>query len=301
MDNGQTSHGVNPTSQIAAADNPGGAAAQGANPAAQPGAQPGIQAGAQPGIDPTQNGRTLPIGGADGAQPQVYKPQGIAEHLLGQTDQETIDKLQKAYTGAREEIAKGKPAIPKPEEYKWNWSDGIKGQIGADDPALKEFSAIASEHGFSQQQIDAIPKFFDKLAEKGIIEKPFDASALLADLAPAGYKGSPEERQAEGGKRLTRAEGWIKQLSPQAGFDDAMKNEMRLMTTSVAGIKVIEKLMNGGVNPSVSPGGQQQQAAVTKSDVERRVADPRNNAFDPKYDEAFAQETREMFKRLYPG
>lgn len=283
----QASHGVDPTPQISNADQTG--VFKGADPAAPP---------PLPGGPGTQDGKTLPIGGADGQAGDLYKPAGLPDHLFGQNDRETLDRLAAAYKGARDEIAKGKPAVPKPEEYQWNWSDGLKGTIGKDDPAVKAFSEIAHEHGYTQQQIDAIPKLMDKLAEKGLIEKPFDASALLGDLAPEGFRGSPEEKQSKGGERLLQAESWIRQLSPQHGFDDAMKNELRLLTTSVAGVKVVETLMRSGMNPSVSGGGQPQRGA-TKGDLDARVADPRNDAFGPKYDPTFAEETRQMFKQVF--
>lgn len=243
----------------------------------------------------------IKIGGADGAQLSLYKPEGIADHLLGQDDKGTIDKLMGAYKGARDEIAKGKPQIPGAKDYQWNWSDNIKGSIAADDPAVAAFSELAHEHEFTQKQIDAIPKLFDKLAEKGIIEKPFDSAGLLTSLAPADYKGTPEERQAKGGERLTTAENWIKQLDSKV-IDDKMKGELRLLTTSLDGVRLVEHFMKSGMNASVSPGGGQGgQAPVTKEALDARVADPRNDSTrHDKYNEDFAAETRRLFKQMYP-
>lgn len=285
----QANHGVEPTAETTAADQNG--VFKPATPAA-----PGSEAGAE---------KTLPIGGADGAQPATYKPEGLPDHLLGQDDKGTIDKLSQAYKGARDELAKGKPAIPASNEYQWNWSDKVKGLggIAADDPALVAFAGIAHEHEFTQKQIDAIPKLFDQLADKGLIEKPFDAAELLTSLAPTEFKGSAEQIQAKGGERLQAVEGWIKQLDPKAhGFDDDMKQELRLLTTSVAGVRVVENLMKSGMNVSVSPGGGGgAQPVVTKAALDARVADPRNDSTrHDKFDPAFAEETRRMFKQLYP-
>lgn len=290
----EAEHGLDPTPEITAADNRGAANL----PATQTAP---VQGNGQ--ADPTQGGKTLPIGGADGGQADTYKPQGLPEHLVGQSDRETIDRLNNAYKGARDELAKGKPVIPNAGEYQFNWSDSVKahGGIAADDEAVQAFAAIAHEHGYTQQQIDAIPKFFDKLVEKGVIEPPFDSAKLLTDLAPAGYKGTPEEKQAKGGERLASAEAWIKQLDPQThGFDDAMKQELRLLTTSGPGVKVIEALMKSGMNPSVSPGGGTTAPAITKADLDARVADKRNDAMNEKFDPAFADETRRLFRQLYP-
>jgi hypothetical protein len=295
----QASHGVDATPQTQAED---GTNKGGNPPAAQPsGAQP--PAGQQPGAQPPA-GQQPPLGGADAAPAGLYNPNGtIPAHLLGQDDKGTIDKLLGAYNGARTEIAKGKPAIPEAKDYQYNWSDKVKslGVIPADDPVAQAFSEIAHEHGFTQQQMDAIPKLFDRLVDKGLIEKPFDSAALLSSLAPAEFKGTPEEKQARGAQRLQAAENWIKQLDATAhGIDDAMKQELRLLTTSLDGVRLVEKFMNGGMNVSVSPGGGNPPAAVTQADLNARVADPRNNAYDPKFDPAFAEETRNMFKKVYP-
>jgi hypothetical protein len=285
-------HGLDATPQIIAADQVGAFAGATPNAGATPGATPGA-------ADPTQGGKTLPIGGADGGQASVFKPEGAFDHLIGQTDQETIAKYHEAYKGARAELSKGKPAIPAAAEYKFEWPEALKGAIAQDDPALAAFTAIAHEHEFTQRQMEAVPKFLAQLVEKGMIDKPMDASALLTDLAPAEFRGTPEEKMARGGERLQSAEAWIRQLAPQHGYDDAMKQELRLLTTSPAGVKVIETLMRSGMNPSVSTGAGAMPGAVTKADIDARVADPRNDAFGPKFDPSFAEQTREMFKKLY--
>lgn len=289
MTTGDTpSHGVDPTPEINAADN-----------SQQPGGAVPPQATA-PTTPPA--GAEVQIGGADGANPSAYKPEGIPDHLLGQDDKGTIDKLFKAYDGARTELAKGKPAPISAADYNFEWSDNLKSAgLTNEDPAVKAFAEIAEKSSFSPEQMAAIPKFFDLALEKGWIEKPFDSGALLTSLAPAEYKGSTEERQTKGAERLTAAENWIKQLDENAhGFSDAMKQELRLLTTSVAGVQVVEQLMRSGMNVSVSPGGGHQPAAATKADLDRRISDPRNNFMDPKFDQQFAEDTRRLFKQLYP-
>ncbi|AID30815.2 hypothetical protein MCHK_3008 [Mesorhizobium huakuii 7653R] len=275
-------------------DGAGAGAGAGNNGGAGAGADGGAAAGADAG-------KTLPIGGADGAQAGLYKPQGIADHLLGQDNNGTIDKLFKAYEGARTELAKGKPAPVKAAEVKFEWSDKVKGSIAPDDPAIKAFAEIAEQSGFSQEHLAAIPKFLDLAVDKGWIEKPFDSAGLLTSLAPADFKGTAEEKQAKGGERLTTAENWIKQLDPKS-IDDKMKGELRLLTTSVDGIRVVEMFMKSGMNASVSPGGNGGGApAVTKADLDARIADPRNDSTrHDKFNPDFAEETKRLFKQLYP-
>ena len=72
------------------------------------------------------------------------------------------------------------------------------------------------------------------------------------------------------------------------------------MTTSRDGVRVVEKLMRSGMNPSINPGGQPAAGALTKAQLDARVADPRNDSTrHDKFDPAFAEETRKMFKSFY--
>lgn len=253
-----------------------------------------------PAADPTQGGKTQPIGGADGG-PGLYRPQGLPDHLFGQSDTETLDKVTKAYLGAREAIGKAGSPPEKADAYTFTWSDKVKGlgTIADNDPAIAAFRDIALEHGYTQQQIDAIPKFFETMIDKGIVEQPADPKALLMELAPDGFRGDDAAREAEGSKRLLTAENWIRQLAPASGFDDAMKEELRLLTTSKAGVRVVETLMKGGMNPSVSPGGAAAADGISKESLEARIADPRNDVSHPKYNEAYATETQRQFKAFY--
>ncbi|TCD15149.1 hypothetical protein [Oricola cellulosilytica] len=252
--------------------------------------------------DPTQGGRTDPIGGADGAAADLHLPDGIPDHLKGQSDQETIDKVWGAYRGARDELAKNKPEgkPEKPEAYSFEWPDSIKSSIAEDDKAVSLFREIAHEAEFTQKQIAAIPKFFEAAAEKGLIDKPQDNNALLESLAPEGFQGSAEEKRTKGAQRLTTADNWVKQLTKDQGYDDAMKEELRLLTTSEPGVRVLERYMGSGVVKTVTPGGERQASGVTQSQLNARVADPRNNSTSEKFDEDFAKETRELFKRAFP-
>lgn len=240
--------------------------------------------------------------GDGGQQETLYRPNGMPDHLYGGTNAETIDKLFTENKGFRDAQATMPKAPESADAYAFNWTDRVKGYgaIADDDAVLGKFREIAHEHGYTQGQIDAIPKIFDFMAEKGMIDQPFDSSKLLKDLAPADFKGSPEEIEAKGGERLTAAENFIKQLTPAQGYSDDMKTELRLLTTTPAGIKVIEQLRNSGMRTSVSTGGEAQQLNFTKAELDQRTSDPRNDAFGDKYDPNFAAQTREMFKQMFP-
>lgn len=271
-----TDHGLDPSPEIAAADSDA----------------PDPAAAADPAV------KTEDIGGADGQQP-FYRPDGIPDHLLGQDQNETLDKLFGAYKGARDEMAKGKPAAPdKPEAYELKFGEDTAKQfpIADDDPALQVLKQTAHEAGFTQDQFEVLGKFVDQLVDKGLIEKPYDADAVMKSLAPEGFKGTEDQKLTRGAERVSQLDSWIK---ADTRFTDQERQELRLLTTSKEGVKALEKIRAGSVTTTVVPGGQA-QGGVSQATLDARVADPRNDALDPKYDEAFALETREMFKRLHP-
>jgi hypothetical protein len=281
------SHGLDPSPEIIAAD--GVAPAGGGNP----------QAPKQEGAPDASNQDDIPIGGADGQQP-FYRPDGIPQHLLGETPEQTLDKLFGAYKGARDELAKGKPAAPeKPEEYKLEIGEDAAKQfpIAEDDPALGVLRQTAHEAGLTQEQFGVFGKFVDMLVDKGLVEKPYDSDAVMKSLVPEGFKGTDEQKLARGAQRVSELDSWIK---ADTRFSDQERNELRLLTTSKEGVAALEKIRAGSVTQSVNPGGGQPAGGVSKATLDARVADPRNNFMDPKYDEAFALETREMFKKLHP-
>lgn len=286
----QTNHGLDPSPEIIAAD--------GAKPG---GDSPGAAApGAAPPADPGAGGdKSLEIGGADGQQP-FYRPDGIPSHLLGETPEQTLDKLFGAYKGARDELAKGRPEAPKrPDEYKLTIGEQASKQfpIADDDPALAVLRETAHEAGLSQEQFGVFGKFVDMLVDKGLVEKPYDSDAVMKSLAPEGFKGTDDQKLAKGAERISSLEGWIK---ADTRFSDQERNELRLLTTSKEGVAVLEKMRSGSVTQTVNPGGGEPAGGVSKATLDARVADPRNNFMDAKYNEAFAIETREMFKRLHP-
>ena len=277
------------------ADENTGAAAAAAGTQGAAGA-PGAAAGSP---DLTQGGKTLPVGGADGGGAGIHKPAGIGEHQLGQTNEETIDKLWKENLGFREAQSKQPKALSKIEDVKFDWSDKVKamGGIATDDKAVAMFADVAVKHGFMPTQLAAIPAFFDAAIEAKLIEPPFDSNKVLEDLAPDNFKGTPEQRQMAGSPRMIAASNYIKQLPPGL-YDDDMKNELMLLTTSKGGVRALEALMSGG-NQSVSAGGGQRAAAVSEGDLSQMTADPRNWPNDPKYDPAYATEVAAKFKAFY--
>lgn len=100
-----------------------------------------------PAADPKGDGDPAPSG-------DVYRPEGLADHYVGGTDQETIDKLHKAVDGFRKQQAKAKDeekqakAPETPDGYELELSDEIKSRFiipGEDgkDPIFEKAKELA--------------------------------------------------------------------------------------------------------------------------------------------------------------
>ena len=100
------------------------AAATAADPAPISPGQPATPAPAV--TDPPAAG--APAAGQAPADPgasAAYRPEGLPDHLLGKDERETIDKLFKAYGGAREAIAKFGAVPEAPDKYEFTPAEAV--------------------------------------------------------------------------------------------------------------------------------------------------------------------------------
>ncbi len=235
--------------------------------------------------------------------PTSYRPQGLADHLFGATNEETIDRLHRAVDGNRDFMAR-MGSIPKDATgYKYEFSDAVKAGFNLDaekDPALKAFSEIALEAGLGDRQAQTlIPKFLDKIVELGIVQLPKPTEALMAELAPANIGGTDQDKQVAGAKRYNGAQNYITTLQANGHLSKEASGDLMLLTSTKGGLEAIEFLMSR-VEATVKPGGGAADA-ITEADLRARNADPRNNSADPKFDKAFADETTRLYKQFYGG
>lgn len=248
-------------------------------------------------------------GGAGGAG--GYRPQGLTDDFFGGDDKGTIDKLwgglqqeKGRVEGFRRDLAERGVVPEKLEAYAFNLSDKAKPviQIGDDDKLLHATRELAQKHKMPDKMYSGfMSELFDKIADLGIIEKPVDPNDIYKELGKG--KGNDAEQVTAGTQRLNQAQTYINAFSEKDGFTQPMKDELSLLTTSAAGVQVIEKIMSMGIKPSTSTGGGDSGAggAITKETLQQRQADPRNDRNSAKYDPAFAEETKNQYKKMYPG
>lgn len=264
--------------------------------------QEGGGAGGGAGGDGGQGGGQ---GGQGGQQQQQQQqgwqaPAGVPEHLRGKTADETLAKMLPAFSGLRDELSQ-KGAAPKDfNGYQINFSDKAKPILNMkdDDPVLPILKQAMHKHGITDKQTGFVADLMDGLIDKGLIGQREDPNKTWMSMAPDGFKGSDLEKVEAGKKAMNEAETFVKQLKGQQGWSDQMVEEMVMLTGSAAGLGIINLLKASGIARTTQPGGMA-SGGVTKESIAERQKDPRNQYGNPKFDQAFAQETQNMFKQLH--
>lgn len=248
-------------------------------------------------------------GGGDGGV-SAYRPQGLTDEFFGSDDKGTIDKLwgglQAANTrieGFRTDMASRGTVPDKLDAYAFTLSEKAKPliSIGDDDKLMAGVRQLAQKHKMPDKMFNGfMSEFFDQVVDLGLIEKPVDPNDVYKELGKG--KGNDAEVITAGTQRLNAAQTFINSFGDKDGFTQPMKDELSLLTTSPAGVAVVEKLMSMGFKPSVSTGGGGGgDGGLTKETLQARQADPRNDRSSAKYDPAFAEETLKQYKRFFPG
>lgn len=258
----------------------------------------------KPGDGGTGGGEKKPgDGGTGGGDGGAWKaPAGLPDHLVGKDANETLTKLLPAFTGLRNELGE-RGAVPKDaKEYNFAFSDTAKPllNIKDDDKVLPILKGAMHKFGITDKQAGFVPALIDGFIEAGIVPKPEDPNVMWKNMAPQGFKGSDIEAIAAGQTAMREAQAYVDSFKGREGWDADMLEDMALLTSTPAGLRILKQMQKGGIVKSVDPGGRGDGKGVDKAAVDARRQDPRNKYGDPKYDPAFAQETERMYKQLYP-
>lgn len=228
-----------------------------------------------------------------------YRPEGIPDHMVGATDQETIDKLFKAVDGFRK--TRGESGIPDtPEGYTFEFPEDEQSKIfrfdqDGKDPVLEAFRPLFHELGVSQKGAQAL---VSKLAEvaAGLPLASEGESGDDADFAFAQYGGPEKARPVIDGVMA-----WASALKGPAKLDDGDLAEVAVMTSYGKGLSVLSKMrLASGQEPipvDIS-GDAVKDDGLTQAQLNEMVADPRYH--DPrKRDPEFVKKVTEGFQKLY--
>ena len=250
-----------------------------------------------------------PAGGGDGDPPKggdgPYFPENMPEHLRGESDKETINKLYAQVEGTRKEISERGSVPDKPDGYALEFDDDAKkflGDVKEDDKVIGAMKSAAHAAGITDKQLQAFaPGLVKGIVEAGIVGETIDGDAELMALGKA--EGETDEQRAKeaGSKRIVDAGKFVDGLKAAKTIDEDMHLEMTGLVATAAGVKVIEMVQQlqgeRGISTGDGKGGTADQ--IDENDLKERRNDPRYHTKSPKYDPAFRRETDEMAQKFY--
>ncbi len=240
-----------------------------------------------------------------------YRPQGLPDHLFGDSDQGTIDNLHKAFNGYRDD-ASTRGAVPeKADGYKFDASEKLQPYVDnlAEDELYQGIAQEFHKAGITDKQFAAVmPAILEQLLDAGDVGAPVDFNAMVTELVPQDAKGlDPAGQKAAAGKRIDEALTFLDGMKGQGGFDLNPEKSTEIADYVVAqlgddpkGIQAIEafRALGGKVSPAL---GGNSDAGLSDAALDGRLNDPRGDPRHLKFDKAFAAETDRMFKERYPN
>lgn len=229
-----------------------------------------------------------------------YRPDGLPDHLAGQNDKETIDKLFKSVDGFRRTQAERGEVPAESKAYTLTPSDSIKPYIEKydSDPVFAATRDLALKHGLTQKQFDGfVSGWIETLSQGDVLGEPYNPDRERAALMPDEKDPAQRTIKVESLVRenIARVTTWKEQGLPDAAakwllasMDRAGPNQL---TAWIAA-------RGGEATPALS--GINAGTAITEQMLNARVADPRGRVGEPKYDPDFAAETTRLYKAKYP-
>jgi|GEM_PF-6795002 len=240
------------------------------------------------------------VDGADKDKPVVYRPEGLPDHLLGENDQETINRLFKAVDGYRKEQAKSKNIPEKLDDYKIDLPEDVSNALirpGKDgkDAYYEAYRSVLYENNIAPSVGEKIlVKMFEMLEQNA--ESANDPEALdnNVDFDFKEFGGKDKAMPLIDG-----VEVWANGLLQQNKLTEKQREEMRLWMTSSEGLSLIlamRELSGADPIPAKMEGGAGNSDEITKDKLDARIKDPR---YWRDKDKVFIEETTRMFQELY--
>lgn len=280
----------------------GGAAAGGADAAA---AAAAAGAGGSQQKDPASGPSSAGGQSSAAAAATPHRPEGLPDHLLGKDDKETVDKVFKAYDGFRK-TAGEQGAVPESaDKYSFEASDKLKPHVANfdKDPVYIAARDLAHKSGMTDKVFKSfIPSLLEHLVDGGLVEAPMDPKAMLRQLAPVNMdKATDAEKEVAGGKRVRDNIAWLDQMKADKTLPDDAATYLVAQAADNPGAHALIDWLRGNRQerkPALTGGAA--AGGSSKADLDARTADPRNDPQSPKFEKAFAERTREMFKEAHP-
>lgn len=188
--------------------------------------------------------KAAPPAGDPAPKTGPYRPDGLPDHLVGADEKETIDRLAKAYDGARKELG-GKKNVPeKLDDYKIELPKEIAEKVlqsGEDgkDPVFEKIRGILHANGVDPQVGVALTQgLYEEVLVK-LNEKAATVDGTYNELDPE-FKSFGDAAAAEPVIEANKA--WITGLKTKGVIDDKDAEEMLMHVGYGVGLKWIDKI-----------------------------------------------------------
>lgn len=250
-----------------------------------------------------------PAGVAPPAGGEFYRPQGLADHLLGKDQNETMDNMAKALQGYRDRDAQN--GVPeKPEaygEFKGEIPEPIKPHLETlkGDPLFGRVAAKALELKVPVPAYQALVQEFVSVShEMGMMEPLVDEAAEKAALTPESARHLPEaEQQRAREQRMNDNYAFVDGLiARNIGVDkDIAEYAKAMLGDSAKGHRLFEamrQLAGGGNGGGPGLGHPPAPAADPREDLRRRAALPQNTFGHKDFDRASYDQLQADYQKV---
>lgn len=231
-----------------------------------------------------------------GDPPALYKPEGLADHFFGETNEGTIDNMKKALDGYRDRDA----SIPEDaaayaafnmEAMSETLQPHMKAM--AEDPLFAKVSEQAKELKVPVDTFQQLTtSLYQAAADAGILEAPIDIAAEQAALTPEHARNLSEaDQKVAREKRMNENFGWLdlQAQNKNSGISEEMAEHVKAqLGDSAFGHQFLEAMRSSmtGQNGSGGPGGNGSGSSSGDAyqQLEARRSDPKNNPNSREFD-----------------
>ncbi|MQB09673.1 hypothetical protein DXT96_07370 [Agrobacterium sp. ICMP 6402] len=289
----------------------GGDAAAAAPPAgSSASAPPPADAGAQP----PPSAAAPPAGASSPPAGDIYKPEGIADHLVGKSNNETIDNMKKALDGYRDRDASNKVG-GTPEayaEFSGDIPDAIRPHLETlkGDPITARMQQYAFDHKVPLPVYQGmVQQFLSVSSEMGLMEPIVDEKAERAALVPDVAKHLPEgEQRVAVEKRMNENYAFLDSVAAKGAENGGLAKDdiefaKAMLGDSAKGHRMFEWIRGvagggQGNGPAMQFGGG--GGSDIKADIARRQGLPENTWGSPQFNQQSYEQLQADLKRAYP-
>ncbi|PZR86239.1 MAG: hypothetical protein DI537_29005 [Stutzerimonas stutzeri] len=290
----------------------GGDAAAAAPPAgSSASAPPPADAGAQP----PPSAAAPPAGASSPPAGEIYKPEGIADHLVGKSNNETIDNMKKALDGYRDRDAANKVGATAEAyaEFTGDIPEAIKPHLETlkGDPLTARMQQFAFDNKVPLPVYQGmVQQFLSVSSEMGLMEPLVDEKAERAALVPDVAKHLPEgEQRLAVEKRMNENYAFLDSVAAKGAENGGLAKDdiefaKAMLGDSAKGHRMFEWIRGvagggQGGGPAMQFGGS--GGLDPKAELAKRGALPQNTVGHKDFDRASYDQLQADYKRVYPG